>query len=303
MILKTRTKSVTHRIYELLHHRMNLSAKDKRDYENQVKGFEGELQFDSFMEPYHKSGIVLNGLNLSNGDYEFQVDSCIVLNDVLYLYEVKNYSGSYYYKDGQIYSKSGYLLLSPLGQTDRSMVHFHNKLRSLGFRVQIKPYVVFVRPKFSIHSLPPNDSILFPNQLHSHFKYVFSQSGQETVEETRLAKQILALHNEDYHPKNLPEYRWEDLQKGILCPECFSFEHADTRQTCFCVACGHKETIADAILRSAKEILLLFPDLRLTTNLVWEWCGGIYSKKRVRRQLVKNFRRHRSGTGTFYTAL
>ncbi|WP_084172024.1 nuclease-related domain-containing protein [Atopococcus tabaci] len=301
MILKTRTKSVTHRVYELLHHRMNLSAKEKRDYENQVKGFEGELQFDSFMKPYHESGIVLNGLNLSNGDYEFQVDSCIVLNDVLYLYEVKNYSGSYYYKDGQIYSQSGYLLLSPLGQTDRSMVHFHNKLRSLGFRVQIKPYVVFVHPDFFVHSFPPNDSFLFPNQLHAHFKHMFSQGGQETIKETRLANQILALHNENYRPKNLPEYRWEDLRKGILCPECFSFEHADTRQTCFCVACGHKETIADAILRSAKEIWLLFSDMRLTTNLVWEWCGGIYSKERIRIVLKKNFQSHLSRRMTYYT--
>lgn len=301
MILKTRTKSVTHRIYELLHHRMNLSAKEKRNYEYQVKGFEGELQFDSFMEPYHESGIVLNGLNLSNGDYEFQVDSCIVLNDVLYLYEVKNYSGSYYYKDGQIYSQSGYLLLSPLGQTDRSMVHFHNKLRSLGFRVQIKPYVVFVHPKFSIHSLPPNDSILFPNQLHSHFQYIFSRSGTPTKKDVQLANHILALHNENYRPKNLPEYRWEDLRKGILCPECFSFEHADTRQTRFCVACGHKETIADAILRSAKEIWLLFSDMRLTTNLVWEWCGGIYSKERIRIVLKKNFQSHLSRRMTYYT--
>ncbi|WP_277631378.1 nuclease-related domain-containing protein [Atopococcus tabaci] len=301
MILKTRTKSVTHRVYELLHHRMNLSAKEKRDYENQVKGFEGELQFDSFMEPYHKTGIVLNGLNLSNGDYEFQVDCCVVLNEILYLYEVKNYGGSYYYKDGQIYSQSGYLLLSPLGQTDRSMVHFHNKLRSLGFRVQIKPYVVFVHPDFFVHSLPPNDSFLFPNQLHAHFKHMFSQGGQETIKETRLANQILALHNENYRPKNLPEYRWEDLQKGILCPECFSFEHADTRQNRFCVACGRKETIADAILRSAKEILLLFPDLRLTTNLVWEWCGGIYSKERIRIVLKKNFQSHLSRRMTYYT--
>jgi hypothetical protein len=33
----------------------------------------------------------------------------------------------------------------------------------------------------------------------------------------------------------------------------------------------------------------LFPETRITTKLVHEWCGGIISKKKTRKILLKKF--------------
>ncbi|UDE94765.1 NERD domain-containing protein [Carnobacterium viridans] len=99
MILKERTKSLTHRVLESLNFRMNLPVEEQLKYENQVKGWAGEKQFDFYMGQFNQSGYVLNDLVLHYKDTVFQIDSLFIANDSIYLYEVKNYTGSYFYKE------------------------------------------------------------------------------------------------------------------------------------------------------------------------------------------------------------
>jgi hypothetical protein len=58
----------------------------------------------------------------------------------------------------------------------------------------------------------------------------------------------------------------------------------------FCKNCGCVENADAAILRSAEEIRLLFPDITITTNLMYEWCGVIGSKKKIRRVLNEHYK-------------
>jgi hypothetical protein len=45
-----------------------------------------------------------------------------------------------------------------------------------------------------------------------------------------------------------------------------------------------------AVLRSVRELKLLFEDKQLTTNIVHEWCHVVRSRKMIRRILKKNFK-------------
>ena len=42
-----------------------------------------------------------------------------------------------------------------------------------------------------------------------------------------------------------------------------------------CETCGNVENWEVAVLRSVEEFKLLFPGRKITTNRVYEWCGGI----------------------------
>jgi len=53
--------------------------------------------------------------------------------------------------------------------------------------------------------------------------------------------------------------------------------------------CEHKETIGDAVMRSVREFQLLFPNEKITTNVIYEWCGGVGSKRIIRKILKENF--------------
>ncbi|WP_347564310.1 hypothetical protein [Bacillus sp. MM2020_4] len=67
-----------------------------------------------------------------------------------------------------------------------------------------------------------------------------------------------------------------------------------------CGDCGHEELMEAAVLRSVREIKLLFPDLKITTSLVHEWCGVVDSERRIRRILGENFKIFGNRRWVFY---
>lgn len=301
MLLKERTKSVTHRILESLNFRMNLPDEEKLKYENQVKGFDGENQFDVYLNQSDLSGLVLNDLVLTHRDTIFQIDSLLITTDAVYLYEVKNYTGSYFYREESFFTESGYKILNPLRQIDRSVTFLHNVMLSLGYRLPIQPLIVFINPEFNLYSPLPNKLFLFSNQLPKYLHTLSNQNLSITDKQLELGKKLKELHNETYRPDKLPIYSFDQLKKGILCPVCFSTSYRDTRQTYFCAACSHKETITSAIERSILEFRLLFPNSPITTNRIYNWCGAIYSKERIRVILKTTYRRHLSRQMTYYS--
>lgn len=301
MILKERTKSVTYRVLESLNYRMRLTAEEKTNYENQVKGFAGEIQFDSYMAQAKISGLVLNDLILSHRDTSFQIDSLLITNDSVYLYEVKNYAGSYFYKEESLFTESGYQILNPLRQIDRSVTYLQNVMLRIGYTLPIHPVIIFINPDFILYSFLPNKLFLFSNQLPKHFNALSNQKKLIKNEHLELANKLKKLHNEKYRLDNFPTYHFDQLKKGIICPICFSTSHIDTRQNYVCSICGHKETITRVIERSIIEFKDLFPDKPIMTNLIYQWCGEVYSKERIRMILKKNYQNHLSGQKTYYS--
>ena len=111
-----------------------MSLSEIRIYQNQVKGFEGEQCFDEIMTFHNPRGFVINDLLIGTQETFYQIDSLLITSDHIYLYEVKNYSGSYYYKDGVIHSKSGHELQDPVAQAERKRAYLHNLLLNLNLK-------------------------------------------------------------------------------------------------------------------------------------------------------------------------
>jgi hypothetical protein len=98
----------------------------------------------------------------------------------------------------------------------------------------------------------------------------------------------------------LPEYEYGQLSKGITCTQCRSLSVAVEGRKCVCWGCGHVEGTETAVLRSVKEFKLLFPDRKITTNEIHEWCKVIDSKKRIRGVLEKNYKKVGVHQWTYY---
>lgn len=301
MILKERTKSINHRILESLNCRMNLSFNEKLQYKNQIKGFEGEKQFDHYMKDSLINGLVINDLILNTQDTQYQIDSLLITADHIYLYEVKNYSGSYHYKEGSLFSKSGHILQSHLAQADRKKAYLYNLLLKYGYQTAISSYVIYINPNFYVYSLPPDPAIIFAGQLPDHFTQFGGKTPVANDRNIAIAEKLVNLHDSKYRPSNLPEYEFDQLEKGILCPECFSFDYTASRQLRTCSQCGHQEKTTEAIHRSIEEFRLLFPDSRLTKQLIYRWCGSTWSKSRIQEVLSNNYHTRFAGRGTYYS--
>jgi len=279
---------------------MKLEKTDRIKYKNQVKGFEGECKFDLYMKEVSENGILLNDLTLYSNHSIFQIDSLFILGQTIYLYEVKNYAGSYQYKESSFLSKSDYEIVNPASQLNRSKILLSNILKKYGFNFNLEGRVVFMDSTFELFYMPPHLPFVFSGQLLSHVEFLKNQHFQRNEEQMLLAKKLEELHNENYRPDNLPDYNCNELKKGSYCPNCFSYKYTSSRKNRFCTVCGHKEKTAVTIKRSINEFKILFPEENLTTQKIYHWCGGVYQKPRIRRVLKKFYEMHGHYNNTYY---
>lgn len=246
-------------------------------------------------------GLVICDLFLSTRDTHYQIDALYITEGHTYIYEIKNYSGSYTYKDGFIYSESGYVLQYPIAQVERKQSYLHNLLFSTGHRIELSSYVIFINPDLYIFSLPETSEVIFSGQLLPHFARLSRHTKKVSAKTLALSDKLISLHVDDYRPANLPDYTFHQLKKGIYCPVCREFNCQTTRQFRICSHCHFKEKSAHAIERTLAEFRLLFPDDKLTRRQANAWCGLEWSSNRIKHALLNNFELNHSGRSSYYT--
>jgi hypothetical protein len=290
MPYKSRTKSTELIILKSLNTRMNLSDKDKQHYFNLKKGYEGEVMFDSLTELLQCECLILNDLLLRMNNTFFQIDSLIINSETIYFFEVKNYKGDYYYESDRLYKKPKSEINNPLLQLGRSESLLRQLLHKLGFNIPIDASVIFINPEFTLYQTPLNKPFIFPTQVNRYLKKLNTTPSELNEKHKMLADKLISLHIEDSPIKQVLSYDYDQLRKGITCVECNSFSISIEGRKCVCKECGHEEVVATAVMRSVKEFKLLFPNQKITTNVIHEWCKVVKSKKRIRRILEKNFK-------------
>ncbi|WP_164667564.1 nuclease-related domain-containing protein [Virgibacillus doumboii] len=300
MLYKPRTKSTELRILELLNTRMKLTDKDRGHYIRLKKGYEGEVQFDNLTEKLQCECLILNDLLLEVNSTTFQIDSLMIFQRLIRFYEVKNLEGDYYCESDKIYRKPRKEIINPLHQLSRSESLLRQLFSSLGTNPSIESSVVFINPKFTLYQAPLDKPIIFPTQIERHMNQLNSQTSKLTNKHKNLADQLIALNIKDSPFKQLPPYDYDQLRKGITCPKCHSFSVTVDSRKCVCQYCGHAELVGDAVMRSVEEFKILFPDEKITTNVIYDWCSVIASKERIRYILLNNFTRVGSGRWSYF---
>ena len=289
MPYKSRAESNELLILRALNTRMTLSNKDKQYYFNLQKGYEGEVMFDSFIEKLQCECLILNDLLLKINNTTFQIDT-LIISDTIYLFEVKNYEGDYYYESDKLYKKPKSEMINPLHQLSRSESLLRQLLQSLGFNLPIEASVIFINSEFTLYQAPLNKPFIFPTQIKRYLRKLNDHPPKLKERHKILADQLIALHIENSPFTQLPSYEYDQLQKGITCLECHSFSIYVEGKYCVCMECGHKELVPAAVMRSVKEFKLLFPNQKITTNVIHDWCRVVESKKRIKSILEKNFK-------------
>jgi hypothetical protein len=287
MEYKARTVPLELQLFEILHTRTDLGEKEKQNYFNLKKGFEGELRFDSFTSELTLDCLILNDLLLKAGNNTFQIDTLLIA-DTIYIYEVKNFEGDFYYKDDRLLSQSNYEVSNPLTQLSRAESLLRQLLQSIGITTSINSSVVFINPAFTLYQAPINKPIIYPTQLNRYMKQLNSVPSRIGKKHKALADKLISLHLTESPYQQLPEYEYGDLRKGVVCSGCKSYGIEVQGMKVICKSCGGIELVEDAVMRSVEEFRLLFPSERVTTRVIQEWCK-LFPEKRVSRILHKHF--------------
>jgi hypothetical protein len=301
MIIKKREVSDELKILMALDNRMELPEKEKQHFRSMKKGFEGELQYDDWMNALEPEPLILNDLLLEVNGSLFQVDSLVIFQDMIYLIDVKNHEGDYYYdSSGKLWTIFGKEVKDPLLQLKRSESLMRQLLHTLGHNTTLKASVLYINPEFALFQAPKDEPIILPAQLNRFMKKLNDVKSKINVRNTKLAEKLVSLHIPVSPMAREHVYEYGELKKGVFCIGCGSVVAEYQRPNLLCTNCGESEHIEAAILRNVDEFSLLFPKEKITTNSVYDWCGGSVQKRTIQRYLIKNLKVKGIRNWTYY---
>lgn len=301
MILKERSESEELLSRRYLHRRMELSEKEKTYYFNLEKGYEGEKKFDILLEDLQEERYVLNDLLFEVNNSFFQIDTLIISQRAIHLIDIKNYEGDFRLDSDKLYSViSGKEYKNPADQLKRCTTLLRQLLQSIKYPSLIESHVIFINSEFTLYQTPLDAPFIFPTQLTRFLKELNQTASILNDHHKKLAKKLLSLHQPKNPFSTLPKYHFDQLQKGIYCHQCYSFSMAIQFHHFVCKSCGSIEKIEDAILRHTEEFNLLFPEKKITTHNIYEWCKTELHERTVRRILTKYFTKQKKTNGVYY---
>ena len=271
---------------------------------NSQFGFEGENQLVDLLELHLKCPhILLRDLNLRNSDDRvYQIDLLVIMGSSILVHEVKNYKG-FYTRDEKVLKRAGVDdIENPELQLSRHLTRINRLKKDLGFdHFRVQGYLVYVNPDFTLYGVNEKISeVVLPTQIQEHIKFLNSNYLPVSEEAKALAA---AIQRQTVDPpiywKDIPEYKFQNLEKGVRCEGCGKLGVAGKR-VYHCSTCNYKGEINQAIITAIEEFKLLFPSQLITRSIITEWCGGYFETTRIRRILASHYQMERKSKSTYY---
>ena len=290
MLLKARTEPMELIALRHLNRRMELSSQDKFQLWAMEKGFTGEVLFDRMTETLAEERYIIDDLLLKVNNSYFQLDKVIISQDGIYLIDVKYHEGDYYLEGDKLYSvRSNREYKNPIIQLTRSETLFRQLLQNLKMNHLVRASVIFNNPEFTLYHAPMDQPIILPTQINRFLKELNCTPSKLDESHKKLAQTLLSMHQVKNPFGTLPEYQYDQLEKGMHCRECGSLNTEINDYDLVCGKCGTRERIEKAIVRHIEEIKVLFPEKKIKTQTVYEWCNGKVSRRTFLRVLKKNY--------------
>lgn len=301
MLLKSRFESDLLMTMRYLNKRMELTSKEKSNYFNLEKGYEGELKFDQLTEKLQEERYIINDLLLEVNHSYFQIDTLIISEGIIYLLDIKNYEGDFYLESDKLYSMTtGHEYKNPIDQIKRSTTLLRQLLRNIQVNYLVEPFIIFINPEFTLYQVPKDHPFILPTQINRFFRKLNNTSSKMYEQQKKLAQTLMSLHQNKNPFSLVPKYSYEQLQKGIHCEGCGCFSLSFKKYYFVCKHCGMHEELESAILRNVREFKLLFPDKKLTTFNIYDWCQVELNRKTICRILKKNYTAFGNTRSTYY---
>lgn len=301
MLVRVRGESDELKIMRFLNIRMELNAKDKFHYLNLEKGYKGEVKFDKLAENLQEERYIINDLLLEVNNSYFQIDTLTISQGGIHLLDVKNYEGDCYLKADKLYSvTTGREYKNPINQLNRSASLFRQLLQNLKLNYLVEASVIFINPEFTLFQAPMDQPIILPSQVNRFFNNLNKTPTKLNEGHRKLAQKLISLHQPQNPFTFVPVYHYDQLQKGVYCVNCHSFIISIKKNDLVCEKCGCHEKNESAILRHVEEFKLLFPDRKVTTQSIREWCKVDLCDKTYSRILKNNYTAVGKNRFTYY---
>lgn len=304
-VLKQREERLELKLLRVLNRRMELSEEDYGKYISLEKGFIGEKKFDKLASKLSGDWLIINDVLLQYNGSKFQVDSILLSQFKLFNFEIKYFEGDYYIDGKRFYTFNGQEINSPLLQLEKNESILRQIIQnSIMPNLKIISYLVFIHPEFTLYQTPKGATqIILPTKLNRLMKKLATEPTRSTQKHVKFSENLLQLQTSVDPWEYVPKYHFDTLKKGIFCTHCkerTSMMQQYSRSFFICKTCNILEKVDDVILRYVEEIKLLFPDMKITTSRIFEWCGGAIPRSTVRRVLKSHFKLIKKSNLSYY---
>jgi hypothetical protein len=89
------------------------------------------------------------------------------------------------------------------------------------------------------------------------------------------------------------------MKKGVPCPNCGTLKDTFRGQHQICDECGKKINMNEAIRTGISDFRLLFPDGKITTSRITDWCG-VGDQNRISNILKSEFQVMGKNRGRYF---
>ncbi|EKU50041.1 nuclease-related domain-containing protein [Staphylococcus massiliensis] len=240
-------------------------------------GIEGErLFYESFLQDKEI-------LYLHNAYYNtynpLEIDYLIVNNYNVYLFEIKNYTGDYYAKDHAMRTATEFEIPNPYSQLIKQKNEIKRLLSSKQIHYDLKAYIVYTNPTFTLHGdLPNRSTYLPPTELHKISSF-FGPSSEKDFKVYHFLKAQQIDYFSHYQPTR--PYKFNELQPGLKCIHCGTLDpiiYKSRYRNFTCKFCCKKFDINEAILSSLKDLYHI-TGKPFTFKQAQYWCKDILEWK------------------------
>lgn len=285
--------------------RLNTSQ-NKSKLERIETGLLGEEKVIHLLEEQKKDNwIVIRNLWLDYNNNTFEIDIILITNYCVYLFEVKNYTGSFIYENGACILNGWKMDNDIIQQTRKIYLRIKRIFERLQAPIKVKGILVFINDKNKVRINSPVEDITILD-LPDFYEYI-----KEIVRDENKKRPQIINSNEiidqlqrfeimhPYLPKPIPRVAFEKLQTGIHCVQCKNFNIEIKKLSIEC-QCGLEESREEAMVRTICDYGVLNYTGKLTTGAIYNFLGNTASDTYTQEILAKHFEMVPKNKYTYY---
>lgn len=257
-----------------------------RKYNYFLNGYQGEkIMYDWLKRNLPAHAIILHDLWFECRGIS-QIDFLVILNNIIWIIEVKHYNGYFNYQDNVCTLNNYRLDKDHLAQMRNRMLIINDIVKKSGLNIELIGTMIFTHENSEI-SIPPEqtfDTLTF-NQVKQYL-------SNEILSNTNRSKLSILPHlkkfqtNSTFTMPTLKDSDYTFLKKGVYCRECFSFDLSATDRSFTCQECQFKELKRDALLRQyCCQGVLQHQRPYITTKEIYQLSNSSLSVSYIRKRL------------------
>lgn len=254
------------------------------------QGYDGELEFAQLLQK-NTDCWWIHDLQIKNQN-RIQFDFIVINDESIIQFEIKNFSGDYFYEKQKLFRSTGFVSKDLINQFEVANDGLVRMIDKHKIDREVKSYIVFINPTFTLHGeLRKRVNILLRSELHklnnilgTNFKYGENQMIYEML------KSLNQPFLSQFDQYKLVEF--EQVKPGIKCTNCKKIIEPSLffgqKRYVKCNKCYKKIDRNLLIIQALKELCIL-RGKPISVKDSMEWTG--ISKAAIKRTLYSRFSR------------